>query len=455
MKKRYRRLFWLLPAALLIFLTWYAWPRLPIITAFAAKGMCSSVFLGEKDPERVSAEDLSFFPISLARCRIDYDQRTVSARVLGLAERTAVYRDGSGAVLALGSPVEELQSSSFTIPDPGYSQDTVPWPKGDLLPPDRPDGVDYARLDSVIAAVFDPPGEDPHVKTLGVAVVYDDHLIAERYLDGYDLTTKFHGWSMTKSVTGALIGCLVDDGKLNVSDPVGFGEWAGDERSHITVENLLHMKSGLKWVENYFTISEATVMLMQSHDMLSFIMQQELAHEPGTYWSYSSGDANLLSGVIRRTLNSDTEYHSYPYTKLLHRIGMHHTVIETDASGLFVASSYSYGSTRDWARFGLLFLNKGIFAGDTVLTPGWVDYMRTEAPASGGSYAATFWLQEPSPLNELRDVPDDIYFADGFLGQRIYIIPSEKLVVVRMGYSLSNFSPNDFLRDIIAALPSH
>ena len=132
---------------------------------------------------------------------------------------------------------------------------------------------------------------------------------------------------------------------------------------------------------------------------------------------------------------------------------MLNTVVETDASGLFVASSYSYGSTRDWARFGVLFLNNGIFEGDTVLTPEWVKYMKTAAPASDDSYGATFWLKEPEVENALVDVPDDIFFADGFLGQRVYVIPSKKLVVVRMGYSLSNFSLNDFLRDIIATLP--
>jgi CubicO group peptidase (beta-lactamase class C family) len=101
----------------------------------------------------------------------------------------------------------------------------------------------------------------------------------------------------------------------------------------------------------------------------------------------------------------------------------------------------------------LLFLNKGIFEGDTVLLPEWVEYMTSAAPASGGTYRATVWLEEPDVENALVDVPDDIFFADGFLGQRVYVIPSKKLVVVRMGYSLSNFSVNDFLRDIIATLP--
>ena len=240
---------------------------------------------------------------------------------------------------------------------------------------------------------------------------------------------------------------------MDVRAETGIPEWAGDARKNITVEHILHMSSGLEWVENYFTISDATVMLMQSDDMFASIAGCELTNEPGTYWNYSSGDANLLSGLIRNAIGNQEEYHGYAYTRLFHRIGMLNTVAETDASGLFVASSYSYGSTRDWARFGMLFLNEGIFEGDTVLNPEWVEYMRTPAPASDGRYAGTFWLKESDVENALVDVPDDIFFADGFLGQRVYMIPSKKLVVVRMGYSLSNFSVNDFLRDIIASLP--
>ncbi len=132
---------------------------------------------------------------------------------------------------------------------------------------------------------------------------------------------------------------------------------------------------------------------------------------------------------------------------------MLHTRVESDASGLFVASSYSYGTTRDWARFGLLFLNNGVFAGDTIISKEWIDFLRTSAPASDGKYAGTFWLKENNPDRALVDVPNDVFFADGFLGQRIYIIPSKKLVVVRMGYSLNNFDVNNFLSEIIQTLP--
>ena len=452
MKKRTVRLIvWPLVVLLLAAIVWFVWPRLPIITAFAAKGMCSSVFIAEKQPEQVMAEDLSFFPISLARCRVNYREQSVTSTVFGLARRKAVYREGPGAVLVLDTPEKELKAQRFSLPDPGFDPDTLQWPRGNIVPDTLLPEVNYDYLQTVLDTCFDRPGEESFKKTLGIAVVYDGHLIAEQYLGNYDATTRFHGWSMTKSITGALAGILADDGLLELSGPVPFDAWEGDERGAITVEDVIRMSTGLEWYENYFTISDATVMLMQRDDMLASVLDNPLAHEPGTHWNYSSGDANLLSGIIRETLPGDKDYHSFLYEELFYPAGMLNTVVETDARGLFVASSYSYGTVRDWARFGLLFLNEGVMAGDTILSRSWVDFMKTPAPASEGMYAGTFWLKEPNPDNSLTDVPEDVFFADGFLGQRVYIIPSEKLVVVRMGYGLSNFSMNDLLKEVIRA----
>ncbi len=438
---------------LLIVATWFVWPRLPIITAFAAKGMCSSVFLANKLPDRVEAEDLSFFPISLAKSVIDYDEKSVTSTVFGLAKRKAIFREGLGAVLVLDTPVEELKQSGIFLPDPRYSQDTIPWPKGDILSSEKISGVDYNRLKELLDTCFDAPDAEPFKKTLGIAVVYNNQLIAEKYLNGYDFKTMFHGWSMTKSITGALAGILFDEGKLTIDEPAGFPEWQNDDRKNITVKNIIQTSSGLEWVEDYFTISDVTVMLMEKEDMLSSVLDNKLIYTPGEHWTYSSGDVNLLSGVLRNRINNDDDYHKFIYTKLMYPIGMLNTKVETDADGLFVASSYAYGTTRDWARFGMLFLNNGVFAGDTIISKDWVDFMKTPAPASDGTYAGTFWLKESKPENALTDVPDDVFFADGFQGQRVYIIPSKNLVVVRMGYSLKNFDLNNFLQEIIKTLP--
>ncbi len=452
-KKLFKRIALLVLVAVIAGVTWFAWPRLPIITAFAAKGMCSSVFLAGKEPERILAEDLSFFPISLAKTTVDFENKTATSTVFGLAKRKAIFREGLGAVIILDTPEEVLKQSVLTLPGAAYSQDTLQWPKGDVVADTLVPGVNYERLNAFLDACFDAPGAEPSKKTLGVAVVYNNQLIAEKYLNGYDFKTMFHGWSMTKSITGAMAGILFDEGRLTPDEPAGFAEWQNDDRKNITVKNIIQMSSGLDWYENYFTISDATVMLMQNDDMLSSVTDNKPVHAPGSFWNYSSGDANLLSGILRNKIGNDKDYQLFAYNRLLHPLGMLNTKVETDASGLFVASSYSYGSTRDWARFGLLFLNNGVFAGDTILSREWVGFMKSPADASDGNYAGTFWIKESNPEQTLTDVPADVFFADGFLGQRIYIIPSKNLVAVRMGYGLGNFSLNDFLREVIAALP--
>jgi CubicO group peptidase (beta-lactamase class C family) len=452
-KKLFKRIVWLIVLIIITGGIWFVWPRLPIITAFAAKGMCSSIFLAGKNPDRIQAEDLSFFPVNLALTRIDFQEKTATSTVFGLAKRKAVFREGHGAAIVLKTPKEELKKTGFHIPDPGYSQDTLSWPKGDIIADTMPAGVNYNRLHELINTCFDAPGSEPFKKTLGIVVTYNNQIIAEKYLDGYDNNTMFHGWSMTKSITGAWAGILADRGQLSPEESVGIEAWKNDEREKITVKNVLQMSTGLDWYENYFTISDATVMLMQSEDMLASVTDNKLKHPPGTHWNYSSGDANLLSGIIRNRINNDTEYHAGIYKNLLHPAGMLNTRVETDARGLYVASSYSYGSARDWARFGLLFLNDGVFAGDTILPKKWVDFMKTPAEPSSRKYAGSFWLQEPETENALIDAPDDIFFADGFLGQRIYIVPSKNLVAVRLGYGMDNFSMNDFLREIIKTLP--
>jgi CubicO group peptidase (beta-lactamase class C family) len=451
MKKFLRRSIWLIILAIIVFAVVYAWPRAPILTAFAARGMCSGVFVMEREPERVSEEDLSFFPISLARTKIDFEEKTVTARVLGLAKRKAVHREGLGAVLVHDIPEADLKARTFLRPDPGYSPDTIPWPKGELLSDSLPPGLDYDRLNTILENAFDKEGTEPLKKTLGVAIVYEDALVAEKYLEPYDGCTPFHGWSQAKSITNAMIGIMARDGKINVEEPPGIPEWKDDGRREITIHNLLQMTDGLHFVENYFDISEVTRMLYTSDDMYRFAIGNPLEHTPGSVWNYSGGTTNILSGIIRNAFDNDEEYHAFPYRELFYPIGMLNTLFETDGAGTYVGSSYCYASTRDWARFGLLYMNDGIFAGDTILPEGWVDYSTDPAPGSQGQYGAQIWLQKKD--GKYPEIPEDMFLIDGFQGQRVFVIPSKKLVVVRMGYSMKNFDMNQFLMDILSTLP--
>ena len=451
MKKLIRRIVWLLVLAIVVFVVIYAWPRAPIITAFAARGMCSGVFVMDRQAERISLEDLSFFPISLAKTKIDYEEKSVTARVLGLAKRKAVFREGLGAVLVLDIAEEELKSNAVTRPDPGYDPDTIPWPKGDMIPASLPEGVDYDKLNTIVENSFDGADAEPFKKTLAVAVVYDNVLIGEKYLEPSHEGTLFHGWSQAKSITNAMIGVMVKEGKLDINKPADIPEWKSDGRNEITLDHLLHMTDGLHFEENYFDISEVTRMLYTSDDMYQFSISNPMEHSPGTVWNYSGGSTNILSGIIRNTIGDDTEYYAFPYEKLFHRIGMLHTLFETDGAGTFVGSSYCYASARDLARFGLLYMNDGIFAGDTIFQQGWVDYSTEPAPGSQGQYGAQIWLQKKE--GKYPEISEDMFLIDGFQGQRVFVIPSKKLVVVRMGYSMKNFDMNDFLMDIISTLP--
>jgi CubicO group peptidase (beta-lactamase class C family) len=451
MKKLRRRIIWLLVIAAILYAITYTWPP-SIITAFAARGMCTGVFVMDREPERIIEEDLSFFPISLAKTKIDYQEKSVTARLFGMAKREAVYREGLGAVLVLDIPEEELRAKTFAIPDPGYNPDTIPWPKGNMLVDSMPAEIDYTRLDNILDDAFDQADAEPLKKTLGVAVVYDNVLIGEKYLDPYGPTTILHGWSQAKSITNALIGILAYEGRIDINSTPDIPEWEDDERNEITIHNLLQATDGLHFWENYFIRSEVTRMLYTSDDMYEFAISNPLENSPGTVWNYSGGSTNILSGIIRHTIGNDAEYYALPYNKLFHRIGMLHTLFETDGAGTFVGSSYCYASVRDWARFGLLYLNDGIFEGDTIFQLGWVNYSTEPAPGSQGQYGAQIWLQKKD--GRYPDIPEDMFLIDGFQGQRVFVIPSKKLVVVRLGYSMKNFNMNEFLREIINTLPS-
>jgi CubicO group peptidase (beta-lactamase class C family) len=450
MKKLRRRIIWLLAIAAILYAITYTWPP-SIITAFAARGMCTGVFVMDREPDRVASEDLSFFPISLAKTRIDYEEKSVSARLFGLAKSEAIYREGLGAVLVLDIPEEELRAEKFDIPDPGFDPDTIFWPKGDLLRDTMPERVDYDRLDKILDNAFDQADAEPIKKTLGVAIIYDNVLIGEKYLDPYDENTILHGWSQAKSITNALIGILVKEGKIDINSTPDIPEWIDDERNEITINNLLQATDGLHFWENYFIRSEVTRMLYKSDDMYEFSISNRLEHSPGTVWNYSGGSTNILSGIIRHTIGNDNEYYAFPYKMLFHRIGMLHTLFETDGAGTFVGSSYCYASVRDWARFGLLYLNEGIFEGDTIFKEGWVEYSTQPAPGSQGQYGAQIWLQKKD--GKFPNIPEDMFLIDGFQGQRVFIIPSKKLVVVRLGYSMKDFDMNEFLEEIISTLP--
>lgn len=420
-------------------------PRLNFITGFAAKNVCSGVFEAGRDPETVATQDNNFDPVNLSKYEVDHENQTVSATFFGLKKRTAQFNPGLGStLLPKGS---ENKISFKEQPLRSTLKNTNPYPFGNGKPikflfPE----VNYSLLETALKNAF----LEGH-KTRAVIVLYRDHLIAEKYAEGFSKTTKFLGWSMTKSITSAIVGVLEKQGKVSLQQDHLFPEWEKDERSKITLSNLLQMNSGLAWEEDYTKISDVTKMLFQAEDMGEVQLNKKLKGTCGETFIYSSGTTNLLSRFIRNQFTTQKEYLDFWYTELIDKIGMHSMMLEVDLTGNYVGSSYSWATTRDWAKFGLLYLKKGNWNGEQIINEDWVDYTVQPAKGSEEQYGAHFWLNAGGIY---PDVPRDLFSANGFQGQHIFVIPSKDLVVVRFGLiEHPDFDLNIFLKEIIESLP--
>ena len=427
------------------------YPKLYIATGYGAKTMATALFKLNRDPQLTQSIDLRYSIMKYTSSKIDYLNKSVITSFFGLAKQTAVYREGYGACLIGEHSLEDLQHLSFNPPI--VKRPTVwrtPWPVGDLVKDTTFEDVDTTKLKNVVNAAFGSPDTDPRL-TAAVVVLYKGELVAEKYSSEMGITaeSKLWGWSMTKSLTNAMAGILTKQHRLNVHATAPIKEWLNDRRRDITISDLMHMSSGLKWDENYEDVSSVTTMLYRSDDCYQKAIGEPYEKAPDTEWKYSSGTTNILSGILRTSIGNDQEYHNFPYKELFNKIGMSSAFIETDAAGNFVGSSYGYATARDWARFGLLYYNDGVWKGDTILPAGWVNYTRTPAKASGGQYGAQFYLNASKRFN---DAPEDMYFCSGHRGQKIFIIPSRKIVLVRLGFMDDGFDFNGFLRDVLGAI---
>lgn len=416
-----------------IFLLVFLWEGLPIISGYAAKVAGSGVFVAGRSSADVIRNDLGSFPVRLARVDVDITDSSVTASVWGLARRRAIYRRGLGVTLVSGEVVR-VEGKELARP-PVVNMDTVDWPTGD-----RGSDSLVGAVQEVVGGAFGDWG------TRAVVVVYRGRIVAERYAVGFDRHTRLLGWSMTKGVLNALVGILVGQGRLDIRRPAPVDVWTGDDRERITTEDLLRMNSGLSWWEWYAGPGDATNMLFKSANMGEYASHSTLRHVPGTVFNYSSGTANILSAIVRSKL-PDSLYYRWPYEQLFYKIGMYSMVLEPDAGGTFVGSSYGYATARDWSRFGLLYLRDGVWNGQRVLPEGWVRYTRT-----GKGYGALWWLNDGG--RRYPGVPEDCYSCEGYEGQDIFVIPSKELVVVRLAMEHGKrLNRAEFLKRIIGALP--
>jgi len=336
----------------------------------------------------------------------------------------------------------------YVVPQRNFKKTNLPYPYGDLEQKDTVfANIDYKKLNEVVAGQIN--NDTSRIEgTSSLLVIYKGHIVAEQYAEGFNKESKLLGWSMTKSIVSTMYGIMQKKGMIDVKNPADVDEWQNDERKNITYNNLLQMNSGLEWEEDYGKICDVTKMLYLDTDMSLKQAEKKLIGKPNESWYYSSGTSNLLAGMLmKKKFKTQQEYLDFWYNELVDKIGMHSMIIETDLAGNFVGSSYAWANTRDWAKLGLLYMNKGNWNGEQIIDSTWVDYATTPTNTSDGQYGAQIWLNKGL---KYPDVPKDMFYFGGYQGQKVYMIPSKDLVVVRMG--IDNTVKTDFnklLRDII------
>jgi CubicO group peptidase (beta-lactamase class C family) len=436
-------------------------------TAVAAKQTCSLEFVSGLEREQAGAwyvEPLIRQAVSIVRIDVDPQRRAVTARVPGIASRVAVHRRGYGCTLVRDAD-DELQPAPATRP---ASPDM-------LLDRAHRDAVfDGEKLDAALARAFREEGDGPPLNTLAVVVLHDGKLVAERYAAGVLPSTRLPGWSMTKSVTATLVGVLVQRGMLDLHAPGAIREWRGsdDPRSLVSLDHLLRQTSGLlmtEAMERGDGLDPSSRMLYHADDAAHFAATRELHWEVGTHFEYMSGNFVLAARAAQEAIGGDLgTAHAFMHEHLFDPLDMPAAVFEPDGAGTFLGSSHFSASARDWARFGQLYVAGGMAGGRRLLPENWVEYVSTPTPESTqerrgdvfwepgrSAYGAGFWLfPEPAPVEgvALPPLPGDTFDANGFQGQYTHIIPSEKLVVVRLG--ATNYRGPDFgrlPRQVIAA----
>jgi CubicO group peptidase (beta-lactamase class C family) len=417
---------------------------------YAAKIVCSNVFLAGRDPDMVLSKDVQAPGnplLRLVRIDVDRGEKRVTARIMGLfAANHAIYRGRLGCTTV---PDGNFEAARRAVPDEPAA-----------AAPDNAigvaaDGVGNAK-DERIASLL--ARRDLIGKNLRAAVVvHDGHIIAEAYGKGFGPGTPLIGWSMTKTVNAAILGRLMMEGKIGLDDAGLLPQWRNDRRAQIKLSDLLGMESGLAFNEDYGTVADVTRMLYLDPDQTALPASLPMLTDPGKNFNYSSGTAVLISRIWMDRLGDEQTALAYPQRALFGPLGMSSAVLEVDARGTFSGSSYLYATARDWARFGQFLLQDGVWNGQRLLPEGFVGMMRTPTLTSNGAYTRLqAWVRPPGSTSGDAALPADTFWLEGHDGQSMAIVPSAKLVVVRLGLTPSwlKYRPQPLVRDVLAALPS-
>jgi len=417
-------------------------------TGYAAKIICSNVFIAGRDADEVLHDDVQApgHPLlRLVQAEVDLDQGLVRTSMIGhIAPSAAVHREGLGCASVDEDDIDTAERLSAPPAEAMPADSSLPWPAGEGGSAEDP------RLLNVLSdeALIGPAAR-------AVVVVKNGRIIGEAYGPGFNESTPLLGWSMTKTVTAALVGILAGEGRLNLDAAGLFPEWAEDARREITLAHLLGMESGLRFNENYGDVTDVTRMLYLERDMAAYVTSLPSEAPPGTRFNYSSGETVLISRYWMSSFANRSEALAFPRRALFDVIGMRSAVLEADPTGTFVGSSYLYATARDWARFGLLLAENGLWDGRQVLEPSFIARMYQATLASDGDYTgAQAWQNGPRDKDSNFGLPEETLWVLGHDGQSIAIIPSERLVVVRLGLTprALNYRPQRLLQAVREAL---
>ena len=407
-------------------------------TAVVADAVCAKTFVSGLDPDSVFAETLERPGIrrlrAVLRYRLDRSAKTVDTSVLGLLGAHAAFHDGFGCVQVHGAKPPYLLRSDIEALRTPKTPPLLPEIAGPaLVEPSDP------ALKAALDHAFEEPAEPPYRRTKAVVIVHDGKVMAERYAPGIGIDTPLIGFSMTKSVVNALLGIMTRQGLVSPSIPAPVPEWRGpkDPRREIEVEHLMRMTTGLALDETNSGFDPSSQMYLHD-DMAGFAVDAPLVAPPGTRWAYSSATTQILARIIRDATGGPEQTLAYAWRELFNPLGMRHVTLQFDASGTLQGSANMLASARDWAKFGLLYLYDGVVGGKRILDEDWVDFCA--AATLDTDYGAGFWTNRSAHANargRLRlGIPRDAFFASGLLGQRVVILPSQHMVVVRLGDSV-------------------
>ena len=469
---------------------------LELLLARMAKPMCSAIWVSGRDPKEAEQNSVSAdWPDTMRELvilEIDGERRAVSytmkldddsvprliemyrslypdfeadwdseARRLlaqGSVTRTAQYFDDQGCIImpmdGSGLKFEPVKVTT-TLPDAS----TQDWPMGDRLPQTSP-VLEPARIEAAIASAF----ADPDDCTAAFLVLHQGRIVGERYLPGFDLNTQLESWSMGKSLTATLLGLLIHRGLLSLKEPAPVPAWrqAGDPRAGIRVIDLLRMSSGLKfsgmaeprekWEHG---VADHLMGYSEAIDVFDFSISRPLEHPPNTVGRYRNCDPLTLGYIIKQIVvdKLGEEYLTWPQRALFDRIGIRRQVMETDTFGNFILTGYDYGTARNWARLGLLYAQDGVWNGERLLPEGYTKVVSTPAPAwEEPEYGGQFWVNGTGKYA----LPRDAYYMAGAGEQRVFIVPSRDLVIVRFGHrrgaSQATVNLNRALGEIVAVV---